>query len=65
MTHIENGRAARRRGELARDHGSRRVPLVIDAQRRLTARSARDNRTKPDPAGPSDRRYAYLTRTHD
>ena len=65
MTHTERDRAARRRGELARDHGSRRVPLAIDAQRRLTVQSARDNRTKPDPAGPSDPRYAYLTRTYD
>ena len=65
MTHTEHDRAARRRGELARDHGSRRVPLAIGAQRRLTARSAREERTKPDPAGPIDPRYAYLTRTHD
>ena len=65
MTRTEHDRAARRRGELARDHGSRRVRLAIDAQRRLTARSARDNRIKPDPVGPSDPRYAYLTRTHD
>ena len=65
MTHTEHDRAARRRGELARDHGSRQVPFAIDAQRRLTAQSARDERTKPDPAGPSDPRYACLTRTHD
>ena len=65
MTHTEHDRAARRRGELARDHGSRRVPLAIDAQRRLTVQSARDNRTKRDPVGPSDPRYAYLTRTYD
>ena len=63
MTRTEHDRAARRRGELARDHASRRVLLAIDAQRRLTA--ARDNRVKPDPVGPSDPRYAYLTRTHD
>ena len=65
MTRTEHDRAARRRGELARDHGSRRVPLAIEAQRRLTARSARETRTTPDPAGPSDRSYAYLTQTHD
>ena len=63
MTRTEHDRAARRRGELARDHGPRRVRLAIDAQRRLTA--ARDNRIKPDPVSPSDPRYAYLTRTHD
>src|SRR5438067_7516746 len=41
MTRIEQGRAARRRGELARDRGSRRVSSVIDVQRRLTAGAAR------------------------
>ena len=65
MTRTEHDRAARRRGELARDRGPRRVPLAIDAQRRLTARSAREERTKPDPAGPRDPRFAYLTRTYD
>ena len=65
MTLTEHDRAARRRGELARDHRSRRVPLAIDAQRRLTVQSARANRTKPEPAGPSDSRYAYLTRIYD
>jgi hypothetical protein len=52
-------------GELARDGGSRRVRLAIDAERRLTARSAREGGTTPDRAGPSDPRYAYLTQTHD
>jgi hypothetical protein len=65
MTRTEHDRAARRRGELARDRGSRRVRLAVDAQRRLTARSASEERTKPDLAGPSDRRYAYLAQTHD
>ena len=65
MTRTEHGRAARRRGELALDHGSRRVRLAIDARRRLTARSAREMRTTPDLTGPSDLRSAYLTRTHD
>ena len=54
---------AGRRGVLPRSPGPRRVRVAIDAQRRLTA--ARDNRVKPDPVGPSDPRYAYLTRTHD
>ena len=65
MTHTEHDRAARRRGELARDHGSRRVRLAIDAQRHLTSRSARENRTTPDLTGPSNLRSDYLTRTHD
>ena len=65
MTHTEHDRAARRRGELARDHQSRRVPLAIDAQRRLTARSGREKRTELDLAGPSNPRYTYLTRTYD
>ena len=65
MTRIEQGRAARRRGELARDRGSRRVSSVIDAQRRLNTRPARGAPTKADPVGPSDPRYAYLTRTYD
>jgi hypothetical protein len=63
MTRIEQGRAARRRGELARDRGSRRVSSAIDAQRRLTARPARNTRTTADPLGPRDPRYAYRERT--
>ena len=65
MTRTEHERAARRRGELARDHASRKVFSAIDAQRRLNARSASGTRTKTVPIGPSDPRYAYLTRTHD
>jgi hypothetical protein len=65
MTRIEQGRAARRRGELARDRGSRRVSSAIDVQRRLNARPARDARTAADPVGPHDPRYAYLARTYD
>ena len=65
MTRSEHNRAARRRDVLAREPWSRRIPLAIGAQRRLTAQSAADNRTNPDPAGPSDPRYAYLTRTYD
>ena len=65
MTRMEQGRAARRRGELARDRGSRQVSSAIDVQRRLNARPARDARTLADPAGPHDPRYAYLARTYD
>jgi hypothetical protein len=65
MKRAEHDRAVRWRGELARDRGPRRVSSVIDAQRRLTAQMARDARTEADPFGPSDPRYAYLTRTYD
>ena len=65
LTRTEHDRAALRRGELARDHRSRRVPSAIDAQRRLTVRPARNTRNKADPVGPSHPRYAYLTRTYD
>jgi hypothetical protein len=64
-TRTQRDRAVRRRGELARDHGSRRVSAAIDAQRRLNARPPRGTRTKADAAGPSSSRYAYLTRTYD
>ena len=65
VTRTEHERAARRRGELARDQGSRKVFSAIDAQRRLNARSALGTRTKTLPVGPSDPRYAYLTRAYD
>ena len=65
MMLTEHDRAARRRGELARDRRSRRVFSAIDAQRRLNARPARAARTKAYPFGPSDPRYGYLTRTYD
>jgi hypothetical protein len=65
MTRTQRDWAARRRGELAGDHGSRRVSSAMDAQRRLKARPARGTRTKADPVGPSDPRYAYLTRTYN
>ena len=57
--------AARRRGEFNRERGSRRLLLAIDAQRSLNARRADGSRTKARPAGLSDPRYAYLTRSHD
>jgi hypothetical protein len=65
MTRKEPDQARRRRGELARDLGSRRVSSAIDAQRRLNARPAQRASTNPEPVGPSDTRYAYLKRTHD
>ena len=65
MTRTEQYSAARRRGELTRDRGSRRLSPAIDAQRRLNARRADGTPTNPDPFGPNDRRYAYLKRSYD
>jgi hypothetical protein len=65
MTRTEHNRAARRRGELTGDRGSRRLSPAIDARRRLNTRRADGTRTKADLHGPSDRRYAYLARSYD
>ena len=65
MTRTEQNRVARRRGELTRDRGSRRLSAALAAQRRLSARRADGHLRKADPFGPSDRRYAYLTQSHD
>ena len=65
MTRTEQNAAARRRGELSRDRGSRRISPTIDAQRRLNAVQADGTRTNVDPFGPNDRRYAYPTRSYD
>jgi len=65
MTRTEHNSAARRRGELTRDRGSRRLSPAIDAQRRLNARRADGTPTNADPFGPNDRRYAYLTRSYE
>lgn len=54
MTRTEQELAARRRGELNRDGGSRRLLQAVDAQRRLDARRADGARTKAVPHGPSD-----------
>jgi hypothetical protein len=65
MTRTEHNRAARRRGELTRDRGSRRFSPAMDAQRRLDARRADGTPTNADSFVPNDRRYAYLTRSYD
>jgi len=65
MTHTRQDRAARRRGERNRDRGPRQLSSAIYAQRRLNARRALGARAKADPVGPSDARFAYLTRGHD
>jgi hypothetical protein len=65
MTRRTRDLTERRRGELKRDRTNHRVSSAIDAQRRLNTRPADGTRTKADPVGPSDPRYAYLTRAHD
>jgi hypothetical protein len=64
MTSRRRDWAARRRGELHRERGSRRLLPASDAQRSLNARRADGRRTKARLVGLSDR-YAYLTRSHD
>ena len=63
MTRTAHNSAARRRGEVTGDRGSRRLSPAIDAQRRLNAQRADGTPTPADPFGPNDRRYAYLTRS--
>ena len=65
MTSRRQDLAARRRGELNRERGSRRLLPAIDAQRSLRARTAHGSRTQARPVGLSDPRYAYLTQSHD
>jgi hypothetical protein len=65
MTQTERNSAARRRGELTRDRGSRRLSAAIDARRRMNTRPADGTRTSADPHRPSDPRHAYLTRSSD
>jgi hypothetical protein len=65
MTRTEHNSAARRRGELTGDRGSRRLSPAMDAQRRLDARRADRAGTNAEPFNPKDRRYAHLTRYDD
>ena len=64
MTRTEQNSAALRRGEVNHDRGSR-LSHVVDARRRLNGRRADSTRAKAHPPGPSDPRYAYLTRSYD
>ena len=64
MAPIRPDLAARRRGELDHDRGSRRVSSAIDARRRLSTRRA-DSTRKTAPVGASDPRHAYLRRSYD
>jgi len=65
MTSRRQDWAARRRGELNRERGSRRLSLAINAQRRLTDGQPDGAWTKAGPLGLSDSGYAYLTRSDD
>jgi hypothetical protein len=65
MTRMAQDLAARRRVELNRDRGYRRLALAIETQRYLNTRRLDSTRTEAHPRGPSDPRYAYLTRAHD
>jgi hypothetical protein len=65
MRRTKHDRAARLRGELARDRGLRRVASAIDAKRRLSEQPARATLTKADPLGLVEPGYAYLKRTYD
>jgi hypothetical protein len=65
MTQTKQNAAARRRGELNRDRGSRRLAPAIEARRRLNTLKANSTTTQPDRFGPSDPRHAYLTQAHD
>jgi hypothetical protein len=64
-TRTEHNSAARRRGELTRDRGPRRLEPAIEARRRLNALRTDGTRTKTDPHDRSELRYAYLTQSHD
>jgi hypothetical protein len=64
MTRTEHKWAARRRGELTRDRGSRRPSLAIDARRRLNTLQADSAANEADRHGPNPS-YAYLTQSHD
>ena len=61
----ENNWASRRRGELDRDSGSRRISQTVDALRRLNERRAASTRTATDPLAPSDPRQARSDQDED
>ena len=65
MTSRRQDWAARRRGELHRERGFRRLSPALNAQRRLIDARPDGAWTKAGPLGLSDPRYAYLTRSHE
>lgn len=64
MTRTEDNQAARRRGEWARERGSRAFDRAVHARRRFDAPQADRSNTKAARHGPSAT-YAYLTQSHD
>src|SRR5689334_19702446 len=58
MKRTEHNSAARRRGELTRDRGSRQVSVAIDARRRLHSGRAAGLRPTAGAHGPRYRRVA-------
>jgi hypothetical protein len=63
MTRTADNQAARRRGEGARDRGSRMFDRAIYARRRLSTPQPNRSRTR-DPHDPNPS-YAYLGQSHD
>lgn len=66
MTRKTQDWVVRRRRDLDSDHGFSTPSPVIDTDRsRQSAQRAGGTRTETDPHGPSDPRFAYLTRSFD
>jgi hypothetical protein len=66
MTRKTQDRVVRRRRDLDGDHGSStRSPVIGTDRSRQSAHRAGGTRTETDPHGPSDPRFAYLTRSFD
>jgi hypothetical protein len=65
VTLTEVNRSARKRGELSRDRGSRRISQAIAARRRLDKRRVDPTRTEGDRFRLRDPRFGYLMRSHD
>jgi len=66
MTHTTSDRAVRRRPRVGGDHGSStRSPVIGTDRSRQSAHRAGGTKTETDPHGPSDPRFAYLTRSFD
>jgi hypothetical protein len=65
MTRTTQDSAARRRGELHRERGSRRLVPALNARRSFSPRSAANQLIEARVPDRSDYRYAYLTQQHD
>jgi hypothetical protein len=64
MTSIKRDAAARRRGELNRTSGGRRLSPAIDARRRLNGPRPGPGEISASHVGPRDPRYENLTHSH-